>query len=79
MQKLFEEEDTPNILIIHCGANSIGLMSIRKLRNYMKNTIYQIVELLPHTLVVWREMIPRLTCNMISNNSAESQRVRINS
>jgi hypothetical protein len=46
VQKLVEEEDTPKILIIHCGANSIGLISIRKLRNYMKYTISQIVELL---------------------------------
>jgi hypothetical protein len=44
VQKLVEEEDTPKLLIIHCGANSIGLMSIRKLRNYMKYTISQIVE-----------------------------------
>ena len=80
VQKLVEEEDTPKILIIHCGANSIGLMSIRKLRNYMKYTISQIVELLPHTLIVWSKMLSSLTWrNMISNNSAESQRVRINS
>ena len=79
--KLYQEEQAPpKMLIIHCGANSIGSMSVRKLRNFMKYTISQIVELLPHTLVVWSEMLPRLSWrNMLSNITAENERIRLNS
>ena len=82
--KIFElyqdEKAPPHMLIIHCGANSIGTMSARKLRNYMKYTISQIVELLPQTLIVWSEMLPRISWRyMLSNKSAENERIRLNS
>lgn len=77
---IFLEEGPPQMLIIHCGANNIGTMSVRKLRNFMKFTISQIVKLMPCTLIVWSEMLPRLSWRyMVSNIAAENARIRINS
>lgn len=80
VHSILQTESPPSILVIHCGANSMGTMPLRKLRNFMKFTISQIATLLPNTLIVWSEWLPRLTWrHMLSNVAAEKDRLKLNS
>ena len=58
---LLQEDDNfrPAILVIHAGTNDIGRCEKRLLRRVVTGAIQQIQEYLPHTRLVWSEIIPR--------------------
>lgn len=60
----------PRIIIIHCGGNSIGQTTLRKLRDEIKSTLYDIKEMFPDTLLVWSQILPRSRWWYSDNNKA---------
>ena len=52
-------EQTPNILIIHCGGNDIRKIKIKNIRETMKITYYKLKSLLPNTRFCWSSILPR--------------------
>lgn len=44
---LVQQFGYPDVLIIHCGGNSIGTMSLRRLQKYMKLTVANIHSMRP--------------------------------
>lgn len=78
---LLQEHGTPpRVLIIHCGGNSIGLVSLKKLQSQMKSLMGSLHQKMSNTLLVWSNILPRkYWLHMISSIAAEQARIRINS
>lgn len=69
----------PHALVIHCGGNSIGIKSLKKLQLHMKSSLRKIHTLMPNTLLIWSDILPRSSWRyMLSNISAENCRKAIN-
>ena len=56
---LLNFENPPKVLVIHCGGNSLGLISLFELRRQMKTAILKIHSMLPSTKIVWSQILPR--------------------
>jgi len=60
IEYLLSFEDPPDILVIHCGANSIGQINLFDFRLTIYYTLEYLRSILPNTKFVWSQMIPRL-------------------
>lgn len=77
---LVQQFGYPDVLMIHCGGNSIGTMSLRRLQKYMKLTVANIHSMRPNCRIIWSQILPRTYYrHMFSHIAAEKARVRINS
>lgn len=78
---LLQEHGTPpRVLVIHCGGNSIGLVSLKKLQLQMKSLMGSLHQNMSNTLLVWSNILPRkYWLHMISSIAEEQARIRINS
>ena len=81
VRSLVQELGAPDILVIHCGGNSIGTCSLRGLQGFMKRIISNIFNMLPtYSKIVWSQILPRsYYIYMFSHVAAEKARKRINS
>lgn len=69
----------PDMLVIHCGGNSIGALPLLDLRLKMFETISELATILPNTLLVWSEILPRSCWRYMSSTiAAEKSRIRLN-
>jgi hypothetical protein len=55
---LLNFEDSPSILVMHCGGNSIGQVPLLDLRNQIGSSLWEIQSLLPSTRLVWSQILP---------------------
>ena len=55
---LLNFEDSPSILVMHCGGNSIGQVPLLDLRNQIGSSLWEIHSLLPSTRLVWSQILP---------------------
>lgn len=53
-------EQTPDVLVIHCGGNSVGAIKLKKYRLEVRDTLSRLMRLLPNTKFVWSQILPRL-------------------
>jgi hypothetical protein len=67
---LFNFEDSPSILVMHCGGNSIGQVPLLDLRNQIGSSLWEIQPLLLSTRQVWSQILPRSSWRYSSNNMA---------
>lgn len=73
-------EDDPSILVIHCGANDLGMVPLKKLRNYLRTSLAYIHNNIPRALLVWSQLLPRFHWRYSNNNKAMKEGlVRLNS
>ena len=80
VHQLLSQFGHPDVIMLHCGGNSIGTMSLRHLQKFMKATIVNIQNALPNSKIVWSQILPRnYYRHMFSHHAAEKARVRINS
>lgn len=49
----------PDVLLLHLGANDIGVVPMKELRTQMKADLHYIHSLLPACQVIWSAMLPR--------------------
>lgn len=59
LKSLQKYEDKPNIIIIHCGANNIGHIPIKRLLHLLRNTLEEVVNMFPQTKIIWSCTLPR--------------------
>lgn len=79
LRELIGQFGYPNVLMLHCGGNSIGTMSLRHLQKFMKLTIVNIQNMLPNCRIIWSQILPRKYYrHMFSREAAEKARARIN-
>lgn len=80
LRTLLNLEEIPDIIVLHCGGNDIGLSSIGDLRSFVKAQLRYINRILPNTKLVWSEILPRQNWRYSENNDAmERARKRLNS
>ena len=70
----------PDLLVLHCGGNDIGFKPMVEVTWEAKTICDQLKSLLPHTILVWSQILPRKSWRYIAMTSvAERSRKRINS
>lgn len=71
---------SPKAILIHCGGNDLGHISIRKLR-LVTNKLFKFLRTsFPHSKVIWSCILPRMKWRYSDNSLAmETQRKRLNS
>lgn len=84
IEKLKMFHDNPDYVILHCGGNNIGRQPGNELRRHIKELLYDgpdcLQALLPNTIFIWSQIIPRRTWRYIPLNLlANIIRKRINS
>ncbi|XP_033759311.1 uncharacterized protein LOC117341555, partial [Pecten maximus] len=80
IRHLLTVEDIPQILVIHCGGNDIGQCVSCGLRHAIVKTLHKLMQLLPDTIFVWSQILPRLEWrNEIVHEAVERVRPRVNS
>ena len=67
---LLQFENTPDILVIHCGGNSIGQIPLHHLRRQIRETILQLEKILPSTKLIWSQILPRYNWRYSENAKA---------
>uniref|UniRef100_A0A8W8JY83 Uncharacterized protein n=1 Tax=Magallana gigas TaxID=29159 RepID=A0A8W8JY83_MAGGI len=72
-------ENDPDILIIYCGANSLGLIELKSLLEKLQDTLEQIAKLFPRSKLVWSNLLPRFNWRYSEDIRAmEDSRKRVN-
>lgn len=83
VKTLLKVEDEPHMLVIHCGGNNIPANKGSKsadLRFQLKEILGKLVKLLPSTILVWSQILPRLHWRGGINQAAMDKiRLRVNS
>lgn len=70
----------PDVLILHCGGNSIYAMPLRRLQKFVKLTAFNILAVKLNCKIIWSQILPRTYYRqMFSHLAAENAEVRINS
>jgi hypothetical protein len=61
VKMLLRLEDPPEILVLHCGGNNIPMQGSKsiELRFNIIKTFRQISTMLPRTILVWSQILPR--------------------
>ncbi|VDI69222.1 Hypothetical predicted protein [Mytilus galloprovincialis] len=67
---LLQIDSPPKILVIHCGGNSIGAISLFDLRETLRSDIMKLHEMLPQTKIVWSQFLPRFKWRYGKNQQA---------
>ena len=72
----------PNFILIHCGGNDLGNLSVRRIR-VVANQLLSFIKTKFHNVrIIWSFILPRIQWRYSSNNNAicmEQARKRINS
>jgi lysophospholipase L1-like esterase len=76
---LKQVQDTPHVIIVHCGANNIGRTKLWSLVRLLQSTVLEIKKLFPSAKLVWSSLLPRFNWRYSTRVKAmESARARIN-
>jgi lysophospholipase L1-like esterase len=71
--------ESPDFLVVHCGANDIGRTPLLSLIKLLQSTVLEIQQLFPDVRLVWSSLLPRFNWRYSNNIQAmESARTRIN-
>jgi lysophospholipase L1-like esterase len=81
VQTLLKIEGPPDYLMIHCGGNDIGQgVKCVVLRNQIKKGISKLLDLLPNTIIIWSQILPRLHWRgELDHAAVDRARLRLNS
>lgn len=72
-------QNDPNIIIVHCGANKLGLVKLKPLLKQLQVTLAKIGKLFPYTKIVWSCLLPRFAWRYSQNVKVmEEARARVN-
>lgn len=74
-------EPAPDILVIHCGANDVGLVPVLAILKIIDEIFEFLHSHLPHTVITWSQLLPCVNwryCTSTSNEAMERARKRIN-
>lgn len=79
LQELLNTKGTPEIVVIHCGANDLGLVPGFTLRKHLCIILGILRDWIPTALIVWSQMLPRLSWREIQPPSIMNKtRCRVN-
>lgn len=59
IENMLKWHNPPELLVIHCGGNSIGQTSVLDLRDQIRSDLSQIQSMLPATRLIWSQILPR--------------------
>ena len=70
LRLLSELEIDPNILIIHCGANSLGTAQLQPILNQLQSAVSEISKLFPRAKIFWSCLMSRMVWRYTQNVKA---------
>lgn len=77
---LLSYDNPPDYMVIHCAANSIGQINLFDFRSSIYFTVEELKMLMPRTVLIWSQILPRLAWRYCSNCKAMNlSAVRLNS
>lgn len=80
IRTLMQVEEPPHYIIIHIAGNDIGFMRLGYLHWRLVRFLHWISVEMPHTIVVWSQILPRAVWRACPNNkSMDNCRKRLNS
>ena len=72
-------QDRPQFILMHCGGNDLGLISLAKLLYRIKWDIRLIASVFPNCKLIWSFLLPRISWRTSQNaRSMEQARNRVN-
>ena len=72
-------QDPPHFILMHCGGNDLGLISLAKLLYRIKWDIRLIASVFPNCKLIWSFVLPRISSRTSQNaRSMEQARNRVN-
>lgn len=69
---LLNFEQPPDIMVLHCGGNSIGTIKLHEFRSKIRETLHKLMEMLPTTKLVWSQILPRFKWRFSQNTKAQN-------
>lgn len=73
-------ESPPHFLVLHVGGNDIGQYHFQRVRANLLSLLDQLQALLPNTILIWSQILPRLEWrHEICHKALEKCRIRLNS
>ena len=79
IHSMLEIRDPPKYLVIHVGANYLGNKKVGYLRNEIKFILRGLLRIMPQTVLVWSQILPRFSWRYSDNFEAmERCRRRLN-
>lgn len=79
IRHLLTVQESPDLLVIHCGGNDIGQKTTAALLHLIKQDFLKLSVILPQATMVWSQILPRLHWRGEQNHKAlERSRKRVN-
>lgn len=76
IKRHFAEHPAPSYLVLHVGANDIGYLDSVEWERQLQEIVFFLRAKLPHTFILWSDMLPRTQWRSISADKAKSFRQR---
>jgi len=70
IRTMLKYEDSPTVLVVHIGGNDIGLEKTKDLCDQLKRLFDWINLLMPDTVLIWSQILPRFKWRYTNNNVA---------
>ena len=79
IETMVDKKGCPSILLIHCGGNDIVGTDTGDLIFQMRNTIHNLMSIMPYTMIIYSYILPRLVwCKYNKHATIDKTRRRIN-
>lgn len=79
IRTLLQDRQAPNVIILHLGGNDLMSTPLKKLTQSVKEDLSLIKQLLPHTYIIWSDIVARIHYRGArSNAKAEKARKSLN-
>lgn len=73
-------ESSPDFIVLHCGGNDLGTLSLTELRWVIRTAVAYLVTNFPMARLIWSQILPRLSWRHSENHKAmDRARIRLNS
>ena len=80
IRTLAKLEDPPRFLLLHVGGNDLGVIKLKTIMSEASSLLNYIHRRLPHTRVIWSQILPRTSWRASQNIKAmNDSRIRLNS
>lgn len=75
LRELQRYQDKPDYLVIHCGANNVGQVPLKRLLELLEDKLSQILNIFSQSKIIWSCTLPRNNWHFSSDVRAMEQTI----